>query len=272
MCHGMPQFQLNASIRGLETCGDLDDYCYYVAGVVGEMLTELFCDYSPVMGARRAAMGALAVSFAQGLQMTNILKDIWEDRSRGACWLPQEHFSRHGVELEQLRASDPGFQKGLLELVAVAHGHLRNALDYTLLIPPGEDGIRRFCLWAIGLAVLTLRKIKENPGFTAGRQVKVSRRAVMATRVLTNLTLRHDALLRGLFRAAAGGLPVAPGSMPRAALRSGQSLQGSSTSPPSQGGQAPAPHTPASPITEYSRPAMRSQVGSASRPDGSPLQ
>lgn len=270
MCRGMPQFQLNASIAGLATSGDLDDYCYYVAGVVGEMLTELFCDYSPVMGARRAAMGALAVSFAQGLQMTNILKDIWEDRSRGACWLPQELFSRHGVDLQTLKPADPGFQEGLLELVAVAHGHLRNALDYTLLIPPNEEGIRRFCLWAIGLAVLTLRKIKENPGFTAGRQVKVSRRAVMATRVATQLALRHDAVLRGLFRLAAGGLPVAPGAMPRAALRTPHSA-------PTQGhgqgqGQTPAPHTPASPITEYSRPAMRSQVGSASRPDGSPVQ
>ena len=41
----------------------------------------------------------LAASFAQGLQMTNILKDVWEDRSRGACWLPQEVFTRHGVDL-----------------------------------------------------------------------------------------------------------------------------------------------------------------------------
>ena len=46
------------------------------------------------------------------------------------------------------------------ELIGVAHAHLRNALDYTLCIPAAETGIRRFCLWAIGLAVLTLQ---ENP-------------------------------------------------------------------------------------------------------------
>ena len=34
--------------------------------------------------------------------MTNILKDVWEDRSRGACWLPQEVFERRGVDLAQL--------------------------------------------------------------------------------------------------------------------------------------------------------------------------
>ena len=49
---------------------------------------------------------------------------------------------------------DPRFAAGMLELVAIAHGHLRNALEYTLLIPGTETGIRRFCLWAVGLAVL----------------------------------------------------------------------------------------------------------------------
>ena len=56
---------------------------------------------------------------------------------------------------------DPRFGAGMRELVGVAHAHLRNALDYTLLIPGKETGIRRFCLWAIGLAVLTLRKIER---------------------------------------------------------------------------------------------------------------
>jgi farnesyl-diphosphate farnesyltransferase len=269
MCQGMPQFQLNASVRGLAASGDMDDYCYYVAGVVGEMLTELFCEYSPVMGQRRAAMGALAISFAQGLQMTNILKDIWEDRSRGACWLPQDVFSRHGVDLGTVTPGDPRFQQGLLELVAVAHGHLRNALSYTLLIPPSEVGIRRFCLWAIGLAVLTLRKIQRNPGFTAGAQVKVSRRAVWMTVRITDLSVRSDLLLRALFRVAAAGLPVATGAYPRAALRASSSPQGAS---PSQGSTS-ASHTPPPHITEYSRPAMRSHVsGAPQRPDGSPAQ
>ncbi len=189
---------------------DLDEYCYYVAGVVGEMLTELFCEYSPQIARNRTAMQGLAVSFAEGLQMTNILKDVWEDRSRGACWLPQEVFSRHGVDLSHLSAEhhDPRFAAGMRELVAVAHGHLRNALDYTLLIPADEIGIRRFCLWAIGLAVLTLRKINQNPKFTAGAQVKVSRKAVAMTRILTDLTGRSDWMLRGLFASAARGLPL----------------------------------------------------------------
>jgi farnesyl-diphosphate farnesyltransferase len=211
MCYGMPRFQATASLRGLSRLADLDDYCYYVAGVVGDMLTDLFCEYSPAIARRRAGLQSLAVSFAQGLQMTNILKDVWEDRSRGACWLPQEVFSRHGVDLARLAPEpyDPRFAAGMRELIAVAHAHLRNALEYSLLIPGKEAGIRRFCLWAIGLAVLTLQKINGNPEFTSGVQVKVSRRAVAMTRSLTEITRRNDWLLRRLFALAARGLPLA---------------------------------------------------------------
>jgi farnesyl-diphosphate farnesyltransferase len=211
MCYGMPRFQFNSSVRGLARCSDLDDYCYYVAGVVGEMLTDLFCDYSPEIGRRRAALSHLAASFAQGLQMTNILKDVWEDRSRGACWLPQEVFTRYGVDLAKLSAqtNDEHFAAGMQELVGIAHAHLRNALDYTLLIPGKEKGIRRFCLWAIGLAVLTLRKIAHTPGFTSGSQVKEKRSAVSMTVLLTNLAVSNDWMLRRLFATAARGLPLA---------------------------------------------------------------
>jgi farnesyl-diphosphate farnesyltransferase len=176
------------------------------------MLTDLFCDYSPQIARHRHSLFAVAASFAQGLQMTNILKDVWEDRSRGACWLPQEVFARHGFDLAEMTSEpfDPRFGAGFRELVGVAHAHLRNALEYTLLIPGKETGIRRFCLWAIGLAVLTLRKIQDNPHFTAGAQVKVSRNAVAMTRVFTNLAGRSDWMLRWLFALAARGLPLAP--------------------------------------------------------------
>jgi farnesyl-diphosphate farnesyltransferase len=212
MAGGMHQFQQTASLRGVPHQTDMDDYCYYVAGVVGQMLTELFCGYSPEVAQQRAAMHELDVSFAQGLQMTNILKDIWEDRARGACWLPQEVFSRHGIDLGQLTPdrADARFDAAMSELVGVAHAHLRNALAFTLLIPGQEPGIRRFCLWALGLAILTLRKIAATPGFTSGRQVKVPRSAVAVTRVSTNFAVRNNWMLRRLFDMAASGVPLAP--------------------------------------------------------------
>ncbi len=216
MGHGMHQFQRTASLRGLERASDLDAYCYYVAGIVGETLTELFCAYSRQIERHHRRLYALAPSFGQGLQMTNILKDVWEDRARGACWLPREVFSRHGVELATLAPErcDARFHAGMMELAGVAHRHLRNALAFTLLIPAEETGIRKFCLWAIGLAALSLRKIQDNPGFTAGSQVKVSRSAVAMTQTLTNMAVRNDAMLQRLFERAARGLPLASHEVP----------------------------------------------------------
>ena len=49
MSKGMTEFQLNASPKGLDNIEQMDRYCYHVAGVVGEMLTELFCDHSPAI-------------------------------------------------------------------------------------------------------------------------------------------------------------------------------------------------------------------------------
>ncbi len=215
MCRGMPEFQRNKSLRGLEDLGELAEYCYYVAGVVGEMCTELFCLHCPELAEKRELMLRLAVSFGQGLQMTNILKDIWDDRQAGACWLPRSVFARGTMDLERLEAwpTQPAFRDGLNELIGVGHAHLRNALEYTCLIPKREAGIRRFCLWAIGLAVLTLRNIHRHPQFRAGSEVKVSRRTVKATVLTTNLTLMSNRALRLMFARAADGLPLATAAL-----------------------------------------------------------
>ena len=217
MCEGMHHFQRNASVRGLNRLADLDSYCYHVAGVVGEMLTDLFCAQVVKLQPQAPELRRLAPSFGQGLQMTNILKDMWDDRSRGACWLPREIFERRGMTPEQLpgRQHEQGFRDGLQELIGIAHGHLRNALSYTLLIPSAETGMRRFCLWSIGLALLTLREINDNPRFTSGAQVKVSHRAVLMVRLISNLSARSDRLLRRLFAYAASGLPLIEQNMLR---------------------------------------------------------
>ena len=211
MCAGMPKFQRNRSLAGLVDVAALDAYCYCVAGVVGEMLTELFCLHCPPLERERARMMKLAVSFGQGLQMTNILKDVWDDRRGNTCWLPRSVFDGGRFDLQrldELHRTDT-FKSGLRELIGITHAHLRNALDYTCLIPKNETGIRRFCLWALGLAVLTLRKINRNPEYTSSAEVKVSRRSVKATVVSTNLTMMSNRALRLIFERAADGLPLA---------------------------------------------------------------
>ncbi len=212
MAEGMAYYQEAETLNGLDNQPEMDRYCYYVAGVVGEMLTELFCSYSPEIDARHDELMELAVSFGQALQMTNILKDVWDDRRRGACWLPRDRFASAGVTLSEVRPGEggPAFEDCLADLTGIAHGHLRNALRYTLLIPAHETGIRKFCLWALGMAVLTLRKIHANPGFSDGQQVKISRRSVKLTIFVTNAAVRSNKLLNLLFKLAAKGLPKPP--------------------------------------------------------------
>ncbi|MEY3123374.1 MAG: Squalene and phytoene synthase [Pseudomonadota bacterium] len=209
MGEGMISYQESASLAGLPTLEDMDRYCYHVAGVVGEMLTELFCDYSTAINQNRAMLMKLSVSFGQGLQMTNILKDIWEDQKRGACWLPQDIFQVHGFDLKNLKPGhvEPGFRAGLRKLIGIARGHLNDALTYTCLLPANEAGIRRFCLWAIGMAVLTLNKLNANLDFTAGSQVKISRRSVHTTVILTSLLAGQNWALHRIFMLAARKLP-----------------------------------------------------------------
>lgn len=208
MARGMPRFQAQDLHAGLPTLADMDDYCYYVAGCVGEMLCKLFCHYSPEIAANQEPLLKLSVSFGQGLQMTNILKDIWDDAERGVCWLPQDIFTEVGFDLSTLNATNNNeqFRLGLSHLIGVAQGHLHNALRYTQLIPAHESGIRLFCLWALGMAVLTLRKIKQNLDFTRSEQVKISRHSVKATMATTKLTGRSNALLSLLFTLNSRGL------------------------------------------------------------------
>ncbi|MFZ0255319.1 MAG: phytoene/squalene synthase family protein [Gammaproteobacteria bacterium] len=218
MSAGMAEFQQNTTLAGLADLRQLNRYCYYVAGVVGEMLTELFCDYLEDMRAQRAHLSKLAVSFGQGLQMTNILKDIWEDWRRGACWLPRDIFQRAGFDLRDLSPNhySQAFGAGLRELIGIARAHLLNALTYTLLFPRTEKGIRRFCLWALGMAILTLRKVSQHLDFSSGQQVKISRRAVKGTVLVTNLAVSNDLVLRRIFDLYTRGLPApsSPAGMP----------------------------------------------------------
>lgn len=201
MANGMPIYQALDLHAGLKTMKDMDDYCYYVAGCVGEMLAKLFCHYSPQINAHHDELLKLSVSFGQGLQMTNILKDIWDDAKRGVCWLPQDIFTETGFNLAELtpKTDDDRFRQGLEHLIGIAHGHLQNALTYTQLLPSHETGIRNFCLWALGMAVLTLKKIKQNLSFNESDQVKISRNSVKTTVAVCKLSARSNLLLTLIF-------------------------------------------------------------------------
>ncbi len=210
MSDGMADYQDIETLDGLENLAAMDEYCYFVAGVVGEMLTELFCDYSNEINANKDKLMELAVSFGQGLQMTNILKDIWDDKVRGACWLPRDIFQKQGFNLSELNGcnKNENFQRGLGQLIAIARNHLHDALIYTLMIPTHEQGIRKFCLWALGMAVLSLDKLNKHRDFSSGAEVKISRKSVKATVASTSLLVSNNWALKKLFHYTSRNLPT----------------------------------------------------------------
>lgn len=200
MCTGMGEF-VDTGIDGLKSLAEVDRYCHFVAGVVGEMITEIFCDYSDEIAARREELYALASCFGRGLQLVNILKDRHADIQRGVRWLPRESRT---VETDKelnagahMRAHYP-----LNEVIGVARDYLDAALHYMLLIPPKEAGIRRFLAWTLGFASLTLRKVHANPEFKQEEEVKISRSQVYGTIVATNLAIRSNRALSWLFEMA----------------------------------------------------------------------
>ncbi len=208
MAKGMPIFQALDLHAGVKTMADMDSYCYYVAGCVGEMLAKLFCHYSDEIKQHEKELLELSVSFGQGLQMTNILKDIWDDAQRGVCWLPQDIFTETGFELKNLtpETDDENFRKGLEHLISIAHGHLHNAMTYTQLLPAHETGIRNFCLWALGMSVLTLKNIKNDLNFNDSDQVKITRKDVKKTIFVCKATARSNMLLSLIFNITSGSL------------------------------------------------------------------
>ena len=209
MAVGMSHYQQRASLRGLDDMPDLDRYCYVVAGVVGECLSALFALEIPQLRTAQRRLQPLAVSFGQGLQMTNILKDIWADAERGVCWLPRAVFEDYGVGLEPLLSGAPSAAAtgAFTTLIAIAQAHLERGLHYTLAIPAAHRGVRHFCLWALGMAVLTLRKLHKQRVVQPGKPVKISRSALRATIVFSRLFAGHDTALRWAFSRLGEGLP-----------------------------------------------------------------
>ena len=82
-----------------ETFDELYVYCYRVAGTVGLMVL-------PIMGTAEDATleEALEPALALGvaLQLTNILRDVGEDRARQRIYLPREDLVRFGVTEQAL--------------------------------------------------------------------------------------------------------------------------------------------------------------------------
>jgi phytoene synthase len=86
---------------------DLKLYCYRVAGTVGLMTQEVMgvdaaYTSAPWSDAPDTSEAAVALGIAN--QLTNILRDVGEDRGRGRIYLPLEDLQRFGYSEPELLA------------------------------------------------------------------------------------------------------------------------------------------------------------------------
>jgi 15-cis-phytoene synthase len=93
-----------ADVRGThyQTFEDLHYYCRCVAGSIGRLSLGIFgTSHDPDEAAR------LADSLGVALQLTNILRDIREDRQNGRIYLPAEDLAKFDVDPADLGGDDP---------------------------------------------------------------------------------------------------------------------------------------------------------------------
>ncbi len=199
MCSGMADFveltdvNGNGSTDATFTVEDLDRYCYYVAGTVGHLLTELFRLFRPTVQSERwDKLSSLATSFGLGLQLTNIIKDVADDRRRGRSFLPRRLFD----------GDRPQIMKALIEK---AKGHLCDALEYSTSLPRRYYRVRLFCLTSFYFAVRTIKLAEQDPQLlNPSHKVKITRTDVYRTVAVTRAIAPVNALVRTYFRRLAG--------------------------------------------------------------------
>lgn len=189
-----------SSLRILQTEDDLNQYCYFVAGTVGRMLTELFCRYAPDIDAvARDRMTQLDQAFARGLQITNIIKDCRGDANRGWCYIPLELLKHRGLSPEAfLAGTDRSASLAVInDLTRRTVTYLESALEYTLLLPRRRRRLRLFNLWSLFFAARTLALAWNNPRLLEpNAKVKITRSQVYWTMARTTLIVGRDDTLR----------------------------------------------------------------------------
>ncbi|WP_391206390.1 squalene/phytoene synthase family protein [Psychrobacillus sp. L4] len=118
----------------VKTKEDLDEYTYYVAGLVGVMLSDLWKWNADIDTDRD-----LAIAYGRGLQAVNILRNKDEDSERGVQFFP-EGWTRE-------------------DMFRYAEGNLAKADEYIKSI--NRKSIVLFCKLPLALAHKTLKALKS---------------------------------------------------------------------------------------------------------------
>lgn len=160
----------------------LDTYTYYVAGVVGEFWTKLHALHlSALRQANVQILSQLGVRFGQGLQMTNILKDMGKDLAIGRCYVPEPLLAQYDIRIAELcDATDlEKFRPVLARLVQHTIEHLDQACSYIQQLPRCTVRLRLSCMWPLLFAIRTLKEVcRAETLLHPQSRIKISRRTV----------------------------------------------------------------------------------------------
>ncbi len=102
MIEGM---RMDLTTQRYASFGELELYCYRVAGTVGLMTQEVMGldpAYTSAPWSERPDTSEAAVALGIANQLTNILRDVGEDRARGRIYLPQDEIRRFGYSEAEL--------------------------------------------------------------------------------------------------------------------------------------------------------------------------
>ncbi|HEU4988316.1 MAG TPA: phytoene/squalene synthase family protein [Gemmatimonadaceae bacterium] len=208
MAAGMRKFVLlyPHGIR-IQTLDEYREYCYYVAGTVGYMLTDLWHEHAPSIGPRQyALLRERSRSFAEALQTVNILKDVATDAEQeNSIYIPAQLLAVHGGSHAAIRAGEraENTQAAMGSLVTLAWEDLEHAKEYLLRIPRRAVAIRLFCVLPLLFAYATLRDLTRDPSAMARRHVvKISRAEVKAITMLSFAGVMSNTVLEWLARRA----------------------------------------------------------------------
>jgi farnesyl-diphosphate farnesyltransferase len=211
MATGMASFvERYADAGGLriQSPGELEEYCWYVAGTVGELVTELLAHDATPDAAE--SMRENARSFALLLQLVNVAKDVRPDyREENNVYLPQAWLDDHDLDPEEV--ADPenaGRVAAVVERVTDrARGYVDGAQRWLEAMPTSQGNT--LAAWTVPflLAVGTMRELGDRPGDVVREgNVKVDREEVHAVLALVAGDFDRSAIGTARERIAAGKL------------------------------------------------------------------
>lgn len=156
MATGMNKYA-HASVESYE---DWDDYCYYVAGLVGIGLTRLFLasklETSPKLFSKE-----LSNEMGLFLQKTNIIRDFAEDLEQGRIFWPEASWKEKAPTLHQLQADEKSGLAALNEVILNALSHVPACLEFLECLE--NQKVFRFCAIPQLMAIATLKRLYNNP-------------------------------------------------------------------------------------------------------------